>query len=121
MRPLIASGLNSFLQRFDNFRGGEIRSIEIISATIITITLVGQDSARAFDWVSVTLEFSSVIDAKVIENSKLSFIDMQSGISIINTGTLFAFAIDECSTISNIKSSACFVVCSDLKYKEGAF
>lgn len=121
MKPLLATELKKFLQRFDNFRDGEVRSIATISPTMIVITLAGQDSARDFDWISVELEFSSVRDAKVIENSKLNFVDMSNGISIINDDKLFAFATDECYNISSARNSTCFIVCSDIKFKEGAF
>lgn len=121
MKPLLATELKKFLQRFDNFRGGEIRSIDVISPTTILITLVGQDSARGFDWVSVTLEFNSVNDARIIENSKLAFVNMEQGISIINNGILFAFGIDECYNFPSIENSACYVICSNLKFQEGAF
>lgn len=121
MKPLLASELKKFLQRFDNFRGGEIRSINVISSTSLLITLVAQDAARAFDWVAIELEFNSVDDAKIIENSQLAFIDMENGITILNDGTFFAFGTNECSNISSVKNSTCFVVCKDLKFKESAF
>ncbi len=121
MKPLLATELKKFLQRFDNFKGGEIRSMDVIKPTTIVITLAGQDSARGFDWISITMEFSSVIDARVLENAKLNYIDMSNGISIINENNLFAFGIDECYNISSTKNSTCFVICGDLKFKEGAF
>jgi hypothetical protein len=121
MKPLLATELSKFLQRFDNFKGGEIRSIDIISPTEIVVTLAGQDAARAYDWITVALKFSCVSDARVIENSKLSLIDMDNGISIINDDNLFAFGIDECYNISSAKNSTCYVVSRDLKFREGAF
>ncbi len=121
MKPLLATQLDTFLQRFDNFRGGEIRSINVISPTKILMTLAGQDSARDFDWVSIKIEFNSVNDARVIESSKLKFIDMNNGINIINNDNLFAFGINECYNVSSAKNSICFVVCTDLKFQEGAF
>jgi hypothetical protein len=121
MKPLLATHLDTFLQRFDNFKGGEIRSIDVTSPTQIVMTLAGQDSARSFDWITIKLEFNSVSDARVIENSKLKFIDMSNGITIINNDNIFAFGIDECYNISSTKNSACFVVCTDLKFQEGAF
>ncbi|MCX6052933.1 MAG: hypothetical protein NTZ60_10570 [Campylobacterales bacterium] len=121
MKPLLATELKKFLQRFDNFRDGEIRSIDVMTSTTIIMTLVGQDSARGFDWISIKLEFNSVSDARVIENSKLGLIDMSNGVSIINDDNLFAFGIDECYNISSARNSTCFIVCSDIKFKEGAF
>ena len=121
MKPLHADNLDSFMERFDNFRNGEFRSIEIISPTTITITLAGQDSTREFDWISMKFEFNSVSDAKLLENGKLSFVDMSDGVSIINADSLFAFGLGKCYNIPNVKSSACHIVSSSLKYEEGLF
>lgn len=121
MKPLLANNLNSFMERFDNFRDGEFRSIEVVSPTTITITLAGQDSARSFDWISMKFEFSGVINAELLENSKLSFVDMSEGVSIINTDNLFAFGLSKCYNIPSVKNSACHIISSSLKYEEGLF
>ena len=121
MKPLSADNLNSFMERFDNFREGEFRSIEIVSPTTITITFAGQDSAREFDWISMKFEFSGVNDANLLENGKLSFVDMSEGISIIDAEGLFAFGLGNCYNISSIKNSACHIISSSLKYEEGLF
>lgn len=121
MRPLSASSLDSFLKRFDNFRDAELRSIEVMSPSVIRIILAGQDSARAYDWMTIEFEFNGVQDAKLLESSKLSFVDMSDGISIINVNNLFAFGIGKCYNIEGIKNSTCQVVSSSLKYREGLF
>jgi hypothetical protein len=121
VKPLSINNIDSFLKRFDNFRGGELRSTEVISSSEIVVTLAAQDGARGFDWVSMKLEFSGVSDAKLLEEKKLSFVDMSDGISIINSGTDFAFGIGECDNISSIRNSICQVISSNLKYQEGLF
>lgn len=118
MKPL--TNTEEFTKRFGNFIDGEIRSIEIISPTTMRITLAGQDSARSFDWITVTLEFNGVSDARLLDQSKLSLIDMSEGLTIINDNK-FAFAIGECYNISSIKSSTLYIECNGLKYEEGAF
>ncbi|MEA3331528.1 MAG: hypothetical protein U9Q29_07545 [Campylobacterota bacterium] len=121
MKPLLSKDLKSFLERFDNFRDGELRHIEIISPSVITITLAGQDSARAFDWVSVMVEFSDVSDATLLDNTKLKLVDMSDGISLLHKENLFAFGVGVCESLSTLKSSTCQVVASSLKYQEGEF
>lgn len=121
MKPLLAKDIDSFIQRFNNFKDGDIRSIEIISPSQMRITLAGQDNARSFDWVSLALEFSGVSDAKLIENSKLSFIDMSEGITLLSTHGSIAFSIGEYSQFPMLKNSLLYIVCTSLKYKEGAF
>ena len=119
MKPLIE--IESFLKRFDNFRDSELRSIEVINATTISVTLAGQDSARDFDWISVKLEFHGIDDAKLIETKRIPFIDMSNGITIINQDNTLAFGIDECYNLSSIKNSVCYILSSTIKYEEDLF
>ena len=119
MKPI--ANTEEFVKRFDNFKDGEIRSINIVSPTTMLVTLAGQDSARAFDWITVNLEFNGISDARLIEDSKLSLIDMNDGISIINDDGKFAFGIGECYNTSTIKNSTCYIESKTLKYEEGQF
>jgi len=120
MKPLLEKNLTAFMQRFNNFKDGEFRSLEIISPTTIKATLAGQDEARAFDWISLDLEFNGVNDARLIENSKLHLVDMSEGINLIHSKN-FAFVLGEYNTISSITNSACYIICTDVKYQEGRF
>jgi hypothetical protein len=121
MRPLSQTQLPTFLERFDNFKDAEFRTLEIISASQIKLTLATQDKARAFDWISLELLFSGVVDAKLPQNNKLHLIDLSDGISIINENNMFAFAIGACYNISTVKNSIFYIVADSLKYKEGSF
>lgn len=121
MKPLLAKDLESFLKRFDNFRNGELRSINVKSADTILVTLATQDTAREFDWISINFEFNGMIDAVLLEDTKTKLIDMSDGISILNLNNEFAFAIGECYNIPNIKTSICYIISKSLKYEEGLF
>ena len=100
-KPL--TNTKEFLKRFNNFKDGEFRSIEIISPTTIIITLAGQDEARGFDWISVKLELNGINDARLIDNTKLSLVDMGDGISIVAAENRYILAISKYNTISTIK------------------
>ncbi|MDF1875291.1 hypothetical protein JHD48_06060 [Sulfurimonas sp. SAG-AH-194-I05] len=119
MKPL--DNVAKFLKRFDHFKNGELRSIDIIDATTMLVTLAGQDEARAFDWVSMKLEFTDVKDARLLENAKLSLLDMENGISIIKNRNTLAFTIGECYNISNLKSATCYIESTYIKYEEDLF
>ncbi|MCF6339741.1 MAG: hypothetical protein L3J10_03165 [Sulfurimonas sp.] len=121
MKPLLAKELPEFLKRFGNFVDTEFRHIKIISPTIIIVSLAGQDSARGFDWISVDFEFSGVSDTRLLDNSKLSHIDMSDGISILFESTQFIFGIGSENKISALKNSICQITSSTLKYQEGSF
>ena len=119
MKPL--DNIQTFLKRFDNFKNGEFRSIEIISPTVIMITLAGQDEARDFDWISMKLEFHGVIDARLLDETKLSLLDMDNGVSIIKEDNSLAFGIGECYNVNSIKNSSCFIESTDIRQEEGTF
>jgi hypothetical protein len=121
MKPLLAKDIAAFVQRFNSFKDGEFRSIEILSPTQIKVTLAGQDDARSFDWIGLEIEFSGVSDAQLIENSKLSFINMSDGISMLSQNGVIGFCIGEYSSLLQVKDSALYLICTSLKYKEAAF
>lgn len=121
MKPLLARELPTFLQRFGNFVDGELRHVEIVSPTVIKITIAGQDSARGFDWLTIELELSGVSDARLIDNSKLLHVDMSGGINIVFEENTFAFGIGNNHNISGIKNAITFIISSSVKYKEGSF
>lgn len=119
MKPL--TNLETFLQRFNNFKDGEFRSIEVISPTTMKITLAGQDEGRAYDWVSVQLEFSGISDARLLEDTKLPLLDMNEGISLFTENSTIYFGLGDCSSSSSVKNASIFLVSSTVKYEEGTF
>lgn len=112
MKPLLVKDLPSFLKRFDNFKDGEFRHLEVVSPTSFKITVATQDSSRGFDWITVDFELNSTTSANLIDNSKISLIDMSDGINISHNGTDFAI---------KILKSTFFIECQSIKYHEGAF
>ena len=121
MKPLEASQITKFLERFDDFKESEIRSLKIISPTEIEITLSAQDKARAYDWITVTMLFSGVNDAGLLDESKLGYIDMESGITILKEADNFTFALGEYQSISALKDAQLYIIAQTIKYQEGTF
>lgn len=121
MKPLYKKDLTNFVKRFGNFVDADFRSIEVVSPLQMRVVLGVQDSARAFDWISITLEFSGVSDARLLEQNRLSLLDMSQGANLIHDNDLFAFGLGECYNISTTKSSTCYIISTDLKYEEGLF
>ncbi|MGD9718333.1 MAG: hypothetical protein AB7U24_03760 [Sulfurimonadaceae bacterium] len=121
MRPLQPGEFEAFLQRFDSFKNGELRCINVVSPKQIVISLAAQDAARDYDWVNVDLEFNDIHDAKLFENDKLHLADMSEGVSLFSEENKIAFGINKCYNSSSLKNATCYVISSDLKYKEGVF
>ncbi len=112
MKPLAKNDLKEFLDRFEYFKDGEFRNIEIESPTNMIFFFGVQDSLRGYDWVEIKLKFDSISEASLLENSDLSYVDMSEGVDIKHSGTEFAF---------EIKNSTCKVKASHLKHEEGSF
>jgi len=109
------------LQRFDNFKDAELRSLEIVSPTHVKLRVAVQDKARAFDWITLELDFINVTDARLIEQNKLAYVDMSEGANILHVEKEFAFGIGACYNISTVKNSTFYIISKDLKYQEGQF
>jgi len=112
MKPLLATQFDEFLKRFDFCKDGEVQNVTIKSPSEISIKLTTQDSAKDFDWISITLEFSGVMDASLVDTSKLHLLDMSDGISLEKDATHFVF---------KVTNSTLFVKFSALKFEEGLF
>ena len=121
MKPITVTQLPNFVKRFGDFIDAEIRSVDIISPTVMRVVIAAQDNARGFDWLTLTLEFNGISDARLLEESKLSLIDMSDGISIINEEDNFAFAVGNYNNISGIKNATIYIISSNIKYEEGQF
>jgi hypothetical protein len=120
MKPLLKKDIDGFLKRFDGFVNSELRSMQIISSSAVKITLAVQDAARDFDWVTISLEFNGISDAKLPQNSNLNFIDMSEGITLTTLENEFVFAIGEYNA-SNISDSICYIKSSSIKYLQSAY
>ncbi len=112
MKPLLAKDLPAFLKRFGNFVDGEFRDLEIISPTIMKLTLAGQDWARGFDWLSIEFEFNNINDANILDNSKLLHVDMEDGINIVYQNNQYKFILN---------NSTFHIHSQNIKYQEKQF
>lgn len=111
IKPLLKKDIKEFLYRFDNFIDSNIKDISVIDSTTIEVSLEAQDRALGFDWVELTLSFSGVSDARLVDNTKLAFLDMDEGVTL-RADTNFEFAIGD---YQDIKSASCFIVATSLK------
>ena len=85
------------------------------------MTFPVQDKARAFDWITITLQFFGVSDARLVDGAKIAYVDMSDGISIIKEGTTFACGIGIHKDISSLKNATCYILADNFKSQEGLF
>ncbi len=121
MKPLHVNEIETFHKRFDNASGGEIRKLTILNPTTMILRLSVQDAGRAFDWIDLELEVSAVSDARLIEDSKLSFVDMSEGISILFEDNNVIVCVGNYSSFDAAHNAPLFIRGSALKYQENNF
>ena len=121
MKPLSPNRIQDFLSRFDNFKSAEFRSVEIVSPTFIHALFAVQDANREYDWITIELEFIGVFNANLPQESQLSLIDMDDGVTLLTNENKLAFGVGEYSSFASIENSLCYIYCSQIKYQEGLF
>lgn len=121
MKPLTQTDANRLLERIDHARGGELRSVKMHDPATFHLTFSVQDRNREFDWVDITFEVSGVSDARLIDEDKLSFVDMDQGISILFEDGQCAIAIGSYRTLTSVSDAAMYLVGTSMKYGESAF
>ncbi|MGB5964421.1 MAG: hypothetical protein WBG65_02695 [Sulfurimonadaceae bacterium] len=121
MKPLLANKTTELLTRIDNAIDGELYSVTMNSPLNFTIELSVQDANRGYDWINIAFEVDGVSDARLIEDERLSLVDMSEGISIVFEDKACAIGVGKYNSIESIKSSALYLVGSTIKYEERPF
>ncbi len=109
--------INTLLEKYDNFKDAQIRSVETVSDTSKVLTLVVQDDDGE-DTDTIKIEFSGIKESRILESSVLSFLDMMSGISIIKEHDLYGFAIGSGTAMLHVHNAPLYIVASDIKILE---
>ena len=121
MKPLLANKSPELLTRIDTAIDGELYAVTMNSPLNFTIELSVQDKNRGYDWINIAFEVDGVSDARLIEDDKLSLVDMSEGISVVFEEGVCAIGIGDYKTIASIKSAALYLIGSSLKYEELPF
>jgi hypothetical protein len=121
MKPLHVSQIESFNRRFNHLIDSELRRVDILSPTTMNIVLSVQDENRAFDWINLKLEISGVSDARLIDENKISFVDMSDGISILYEDNNVIISVGKYSSFESANNAPLYIKGDTLKYQENTF
>ncbi len=121
MKPLNTNQLPELLTRIDNAIDGELISVIMNNPQSFTVEFSVQDKNRGYDWINIAFEIEGVMDAKLIEESNISFVDMSDGISLIYEEGMVLLGIGNYNTLQSAKSAMLYLVGSTLKYEERPF
>ena len=109
--------INTLLEKYDNFRYAQLRSIQQLSDGSKIVTIVVQDDDGE-DTDSVEIEFNNISNSKILIDSVLSFLDMGDGVSILKENNLYGFSVGNASAMLNIHHSPLFIIASEMEIRE---
>lgn len=109
--------INALLEKFNNFKDAQIRSVEHLSDSSKVLTLVVQDDDGE-DVNTFEMTFSDINDSRILVNDVLPFLDMMSGITILKENNLYGFAVGSAGAMLNIHNAPFYIVASDIEIKE---
>jgi hypothetical protein len=106
--------INTLLEKYNNFKGTQIRSVINITEDSKVITLSEQDEDEQDIYV-VKLTFTGIESSKILNRDTLGYLDTFSGITLIQENGLYGFAVGSCTSMSNIRNSPMYMVASGVK------
>lgn len=109
--------INTLLEKYNNFKDAQIRSIQPLSDTSKVVTLVVQDDDGE-DLNTVKIEFDNIKDSRILQNSVLSYLDTGFGVTIIKEHGLYGFALGSGSAMLHVHNAPLYIVSSDIKIEE---
>ena len=109
--------ITTLLQKYNNFKYEQIRSIQNLSDSSKLVTLIVLDD-EGEDINTIKLEFSGIKSSRILENSVLPMLDMTSGISILKENDLYGFAIGSGTAMLHVHNAPLYIVSSDIKIVE---
>jgi hypothetical protein len=93
----------------------------MMSPTAFKIEFSVQDANRGYDWINLAFEVSGVSDANLVDDTKLGFLDMSEGISIVFEDNSVGLCNAECESLCNVRESQLYLIGTTIKYEELPF
>ncbi len=109
------------MERIEDVKGGELRSIVMKDPTTFTLTFSVQDKNRGFDWLNIAFEISGIYDARLIDDKKLAFVDMSDGVSIVFEDSECGFLFGDYRSLDSAADSMMYILGDSIKYEELPF
>ena len=108
------------MERFTNFEEAILRGVTVSAPTEISLRFSVQDSARAYDWIDIVFHISGVRDARLLDTSKLDFVDMSEGLSILFADETIV-SVGRFYDVESAKNASLYIVGEALKIEESSF
>jgi hypothetical protein len=109
--------VEALLEKYNHFKDAQVRSVQNVSENSKVVTIVLQDDDGE-DLNSVKLKFDDIKESRILENSVLAFMDMMSGISIVQEHGLYGFAIGSGTAMLHVHNAPLFIVAGEITIEE---
>jgi len=110
--------INTLLEKYNNFKDAQIRSIVQTTDSSKTLTLVTQDDDGE-DVDTIKIEFAKIKESRILEGSVLPFLDMMSGITLIKEHEQYGFAVGSGTSMLHVHSAPMYIVSSEMTIQQG--
>ena len=121
MKPLLPNKTAELLTRIDDATDGELVSIIMNNPQNFTVELSVQDKNRGYDWINIAFEIDGVVNANLLDEAKLSLVDMSEGITLLFEEGLYGIGVGDYKSIEALKSAPVYLIGNALKYEERPF
>jgi len=109
--------VDALLEKYDNFKDAQIRSVYNTAEDAKLVTIVIQDD-EGEDVESIKIEFKGVKESRILENSVLPMMDMMSGVSIVKEHDLYGFALGRGTAMLHVHNAPLFIIASEIEIQE---
>jgi hypothetical protein len=110
--------INKLLEKYDHFKYARIRSVESPADRSIVIINIDVEDDEGEVENSVSITFTNVKETRLLQNSVLPFLDMMSGISIVQDHDLYGFALGSDTAMLHVHNAPMYVIASDINIEE---
>lgn len=109
--------INTLLEKYDNFKWAQMRSIQQLEDSSKILTLVVQDDDGE-DIQTIKIEFKNITHSKILIDSVLPMLDMMGGITLIKENGLYGFALGKGTAMLHVRSAPLYIVAADINIQE---
>ena len=121
MKPLLSNQIPELLTRIDNAIDAQLVSVTMNNPQNFTLELSVQDKNRGYDWINIAFEIDGIIDAKLLDEEKISMVDMSDGLTILAEEKYYGIAVGRYKSIDALKDAVLYLIGSSIKYEERPF
>lgn len=109
--------IDALMEKYDHFKDAVFRTIQKPSDRSVMVTLAIQNDDGE-DTHEVKIMFMDVIEARLLENSVLPFLDMMRGVTFIHERDRYAFALGHSGDMLHVKNAPLYIISTEMTLED---